>query len=744
MSYQNAKIKDIVERLNVSYFIPDIQRDYVWLRNAREKKIEQLFDSLYRGYPIGSFLFWSLNKNDIETERNASESTKLNFQLYEFILRYDERNEFNNQINVEQLNCNDLKIVLDGQQRLTSLYIGLKGSRTLRKARAWANIASSWVEKKLYMNLLYEPSEDNPDDNYQFVFLTPSEAAHKDEKTSWFKVGKVLDFSSDSEIENYCDEKGYSRKEERVILKLYRIFCVHELISYYEETEKDLNKVLKIFIRVNSGGTQLSYSDLLMSILTANFSSDIRGEMQRRIKSIRDMGFGVFGRDQILKTCLMLCGCSTVFKLSNFNRNNINKIEEEWEQNMDVIVSALILIEQAGYANILSSGYVVSVIACYLKKHRNVLTKDDREAIHRFIRNVQIVGYFSSSLDTKLRICSDLVKSYDSFEDINVQLTQQPTQYALKLTTDDIDWIVEGANFNSSTVLPVLQMLYPNLDYANTKFHIDHIYPRSKFDKKNKALDGSYLGRQNELFNLQMLEGHDNVSKNDKDPEVWMKETFLTEEADNLYRERNYIPLDFTLSWENIKDFEEKRLSLIKNKLYQILDAPEPTKELEEVDSPIISPLPSVQSTASHEPNNGTGSLQQEFWTEFNKRASANLQFSEVYRIRKPHKQGFYDLALGVSAYHTFMTVGFRDNCIASGIYFEGHREIYNDFVRHKEEIETMLGFPLDWNTGNTDARFKVIKSISVSDRYKWPEAIDWLIEMTLLFRTVHLRFSNV
>ena len=55
--------REIVSELNVSYFLPDIQRDYVWLNNPQEKKIEQLFDSILRGYPIGTFLFWKLKKD---------------------------------------------------------------------------------------------------------------------------------------------------------------------------------------------------------------------------------------------------------------------------------------------------------------------------------------------------------------------------------------------------------------------------------------------------------------------------------------------------------------------------------------------------------------------------------------------------------------------------------------------------------------------------------------------------------
>ena len=58
--FKDLSIKDVIEEINQSYFLPDIQREYVWLKKADEKKIEQLFDSVLRGYPISSFLFWTL------------------------------------------------------------------------------------------------------------------------------------------------------------------------------------------------------------------------------------------------------------------------------------------------------------------------------------------------------------------------------------------------------------------------------------------------------------------------------------------------------------------------------------------------------------------------------------------------------------------------------------------------------------------------------------------------------------
>ena len=269
--FNSVPIRDIVDELNVSYFVPDIQRSYVWLQNPREKKIEQLFDSLMRGYPIGSFLFWRLKKDDIETDNSDAESPsgKLNFQLYKFIENYDVEDSHNEKILITQIKDENLHIVLDGQQRLTSLYIGLRGSRRLKKPYVKWNNPNRYDTRFLYLNLHHKPLDDDPDDGYQFEFKTPEQVKSDTSDALWFRVSTILNFKNDKgDIRDYCQEKNLSRADEDMITDLYRAIAVEENISYFEETEKSLDKVLKIFIRVNSGGMELSYSDLLMSLLT--------------------------------------------------------------------------------------------------------------------------------------------------------------------------------------------------------------------------------------------------------------------------------------------------------------------------------------------------------------------------------------------------------------------------------------------------------------------------------------------
>ena len=130
-----------------------------------------------------------------------------------------------------------------------------------------------------------------------------------------------------------------------------------------------------------------------MSILTANFSSDIRDLMNKFVDSIREQGFSVMGRDQILKTCLLMTESNHIFQLKNFNKTNINKIEENWEEITNSIFSAIAMLKEFGYVHKLSSGYILSTVAYYLHRTQSITTIDKSEIL-KFVRNAQITGVF--------------------------------------------------------------------------------------------------------------------------------------------------------------------------------------------------------------------------------------------------------------------------------------------------------------------------------------------------------------
>ncbi len=402
---------------------------------------------------------------------------------------------------------------------------------------------------------------DNPEDNYQFEFH--AQKPENDEEHWWFKVGDILELKS---VVNYTREQKLDDEESELLETLNKAFHNKQLISFFEEKEKNLNKVLNIFIRVNSGGVKLSYSDLLMSILTASFLSDIREKMNELVDALKEKGFPNVRQDQVLKTCLLLIGKDTTFELKNFNKKNIKEIEENWEKITESIYNAAKLLKNFGYVGYLGSAYILSSLAYFYFLNLK-MDKNDEEQALKFVRNAQITSYFSNSTDTKLSAIAHNMKEVQTFESFNHNLAKHQT-WPLKITNDAIEDMM-GSSSDARRVFPILQILYPNLNYKTTIFHIDHIYPKSKFKKENEKLDKDFCG--NHLYNLQLLESQENSAKKDKDPEVWLKEEYKNEQAIEEYKKRNYIDPTLKLEWENIKEFREKREEAIIKTLKEVL-----------------------------------------------------------------------------------------------------------------------------------------------------------------------------
>ncbi len=136
MSYVSSTIGRVLDDINRSYFLPAIQRPYVW----QPEQIVALFDSLLKGYPISSFLFW-----EIRPERRAD------WEIYKFIENFRHGDTHNE---MAEPDGRDVKLVLDGQQRLTSLLIGLRGTYSVRARYGRRHNPNAWSRQRLYLDLL--------------------------------------------------------------------------------------------------------------------------------------------------------------------------------------------------------------------------------------------------------------------------------------------------------------------------------------------------------------------------------------------------------------------------------------------------------------------------------------------------------------------------------------------------------------------------------------------------------------
>lgn len=182
MSFQTPiTIKRVLERIQArEYVLPAIQREFVWGR----QDIALLFDSLLRKYPIGSFLFWR-----VQPEHS------LDFRFYEFMTKYHERDFRHNPI-LQLAAPRELTAILDGQQRLSALAIGLTGSHTEKLPRKWANNPDSFPTTYLFCELCHEARLDEPNMMYRFEFLTEGRAADENENFKgqrlWYPVKEIL------------------------------------------------------------------------------------------------------------------------------------------------------------------------------------------------------------------------------------------------------------------------------------------------------------------------------------------------------------------------------------------------------------------------------------------------------------------------------------------------------------------------------------------------------------------------
>jgi uncharacterized protein with ParB-like and HNH nuclease domain len=568
-------VRNAVNRIHSrEYVLPSIQRELVW----DVEQITKLFDSMMRDYPIGSFLFWKVRGD-----------RKKDFQFYEFIRDYHAKNSKHNpRANVD--GTNEITAILDGQQRLTSLYIGLRGSYAYKTPRKRWTDPAAFPKRKLYLNLL-KPAND-PDIKYDFQFLNTEEAGDRNASTFWFEVGKVLEFGANdpAQIYTYLVEQGLATNSfaGQCLFKLHKTVHTDLIINFFEEEEQDLDKVLRIFVRINSGGTPLSYSDLLLSIATSQWKEkDAREEIHSfvdEINNIRD-GF-TFSKDFVLKSCLVISDFKDIaFDVNNFNAKNMQSIEGQWDEISTAIRNAVLLAASFGFNwQTLISNYALIPVAYYLMKRgadssfvQSAAHASDRKAIRKWISIALLKQTFGGQPDNVLRPIRDAIStSHNEFPVTAIADSLKGTSRPVRFDEEEI-WDLLSYQYGGRYTFLVLALLYPDLDFRN-QFHQDHIFPRSFFTSRKKLLSKGiredshqfYLENHNYVANLQLLEGVPNQEKSNKDFLDWLKTNHATAPSLADYGARHYIP-GVDLSFANFEEFFTSREHIMFDELKKLL-----------------------------------------------------------------------------------------------------------------------------------------------------------------------------
>lgn len=553
MKNQRETIRRMVGYLNNEekdggFWLPNIQRPFVW----KEEQTERLFDSILREYPISTLLVWK---------------TKSSIKRREFIQNYKKKQKLSDFYVLEDSKIKML--VLDGQQRLQSLFIGLKGS---------------YEGKELYLDILSGDLTQPDDIRYKFKFMEKEKV-----KFPWIKFKEIV-FSNgeyDEISERLIDKSGtdltreQERRVRRNVSKIIRIFTSDETLIYQELDSVDNEEayteddVVEIFIRANSGGTVLGKSDLLFSLLSASWSESDE-KMEILLEDLNNTGYK-FNRDFVLKTCLSLLDKGAAYNVSKFRDETTREaISDKWDDIANAIKDVKDFLYGKTYlrSDKALTSYLGLIPVIYFRYHFKKQWNSVKK-LDEYILRTLLTGAFSGSPDTVIDRCIDAIKKS---KDFNVDDLFDAIRRSGRNLQIDEDTILE-LSYGSKNIHLIFNLWYKDFSYhpafENNQPQVDHIFPQSAL-KTIKNVNPN-TGRKvlayraedrDQIANCMLLTQQENGSggKGATLPEEWF------EGKSNDYLDMHLIPRDKNL-WklENYPQFIEERKKLILNKFKDLI-----------------------------------------------------------------------------------------------------------------------------------------------------------------------------
>jgi len=548
--YRDDTISRVIEGVNEKYLLPDIQRPFVW----KPEQIYALFDSIMRGYPINTFLFWQIGKDYL-----------IENKIKKFL--FVKNNKENSTEDLTYINS-EYYLVLDGQQRITSLFIALKGSYFERRK-----------EKELFMNVLSGEEEDEDGLLYEFRFLDKSSKTYfLDGDKLWLNIKRIYECKKSEnkidireDVSSTIQDNNKRKLIERNIDVLYDRLKSQQILNFYPEEEKDYDKVLDIFVRTNSGGTKLTYSDLLFSTIKLKWR-DARENFELLLKEINGEEFD-FDTDFVLKTCFVFFAqTQTDVKYSRKNVDDENKIKqiiENWGKITESIKIARDLLSRIriNHSKLLTSNNALIPIAYFIYKYnfksfgdsnqKKVISPDIENDLKSFLLTSLLTGLFGGQADTILySLKQEIDKSNNEIfplKEIKSSLIKR--NKSLDITEEFLD----GISYQDKNSYLILNMIYPNVELKTiSKTNLpeqDHLF--SQDELKNNSYSKDEI---NAIYNIRYLTSTSNKKKSKTPFNEWYSS--ITEDE----RKMSLIP---TGNWngENYKEFIKERRKLILDKL---------------------------------------------------------------------------------------------------------------------------------------------------------------------------------
>lgn len=563
-----------------------------------------LFDSLLRDFPIGQMLVKKTKVDDLEDK-----------PTYKFVKNYvtDDLESFDdanhNNPKVDNIDKDPIKLVFDGQQRLTALNIGLNGFIYERDSKYSNKDKDNYIKKYLCMNIISDPDKQVSDAEsfdqskggeapiYEFSFRSKQNHGRSGEKF-WYPVKRMNRYDSLSDVTSYVDESEiYGDNEDKArdnLIQLYQKIKNRECIDIKTVRNKSNNQMLEIFLRMNRSGTKISRKDTCLSILTYKWQDkDIiaRESIENYVNKINkqfDSGRNPINEKIILN---MLKACALhksnvdsykptirIEELTSKKSDLSEKMLETWKGNFKKVVEKYIelYLDLQMPLNRIGSLMTFGPIIAYLYKNHPVeLDKESNDGLlnrQKILFNIScgvVLGYSDRASSRKAAESIEAVynstkDSYPLQEIINGMSSERPLKFNTNIT-EIRDFNIEFYNSQDSKLIGKLLHIHRSSKRQKNElkeYHKDHIYCKS-----NTRDDIS-----NRMGNIQYIKSDVNNRKDDKVFEEW-----LTTRNDSYYI-NHYIPRlnDYSNKLEFIEKREDKMINNIINIQNYLLNSSEP------------------------------------------------------------------------------------------------------------------------------------------------------------------------
>lgn len=508
------KISTLLDYIDNGHMaLPEFQRGYVWNRD----QVRGLFDSLYRKHPVGGLLIWATESKTAVYRGNGDIASGV------------------------------IKLLLDGQQRMTSIYGVVRG----KPPKFFDGNVLSFTG--LYFNLESE----------QFMFYSPLKMQ---DDPLWVNVTELM-VSGFAGIGKFSQRLISLPEYGKYISRLSNLLSILEVQINVEEVtgeDKTIDVVVDIFNKVNSGGTKLSKGDLALAKICAEWP-EARETMKTKLKEWSTAQYN-FNLDWLLRSVnTVLTGEAKFQYLHNKNAAEISEALKKANRHIDTSLNLISGRLGLDHDQVLFGRYAIPVMVRYLENLNGGFNKKNRDKLLFWYAQAGMWGRFSGS--TESFIDKDLNALEASNNNIDNLIEQLRLWHGgLRVEAGHFTGWSLGARF-----YPVLYMLTrmgeaqdwgtgiplrANLLGKMSKLEVHHIFPKARlYDKQYSRSQVNALG------NFCFLTKETNLNISASYPEVYFEEI---ESRHPGALASQWIPMDKNL-WkiENYLDFLKARQALL-------------------------------------------------------------------------------------------------------------------------------------------------------------------------------------